>query len=131
MERLYSTYSFFSINSCMLVIITNIFVLIITFWLRGLFFTLAVLVKIMVFCIMGTVVNVQNDKLIEKVYSMNWYMMPNKQQKAIIMILQNAQKPIIPTIMKIKPLNMTTFLSCLQSIYSIIAMMFTLAQNKA
>uniref|UniRef100_A0A3F2ZDH3 Odorant receptor n=2 Tax=Lutzomyia longipalpis TaxID=7200 RepID=A0A3F2ZDH3_LUTLO len=126
MEKLYSTYSFLLVTSCMLVVVINIFVLISTLWLAGIFLGIACLFKIMAFCVLGSVVSVQDEKIVKKLYNMRWYLMPKDKQKAMLMLLRSAQNPVEPTMMKFKPLNLNTFLNCLNMIYSISAMLFTM-----
>uniref|UniRef100_A0A3F2ZDB1 Odorant receptor n=1 Tax=Lutzomyia longipalpis TaxID=7200 RepID=A0A3F2ZDB1_LUTLO len=97
MEKLYSTYSFLLVTSCMLVVVINIFVLISTLWLAGIFLGIACLFKIMAFCVLGSVVSVQDEKIVEKLYNMRWYLMPKDKQKAVLMLLRSAQNPVEPT----------------------------------
>uniref|UniRef100_A0A1B0CSX7 Uncharacterized protein n=2 Tax=Lutzomyia longipalpis TaxID=7200 RepID=A0A1B0CSX7_LUTLO len=80
----------------------------------------------MAFCVLGSVVSVQDEKIVEKLYNMRWYLMPKDKQKAVLMLLRSAQNPVEPTMMKFKPLNLNTFLNCLNMIYSISAMLFTM-----
>ncbi|GAB0087778.1 hypothetical protein DMENIID0001_021250 [Sergentomyia squamirostris] len=110
MESLYSGYSFLLVCSCMMVVVINVFVLLSIFWLSGIFLSLAVFVKIMAFCVLGTVVT--------------------EHQKSLLFLLQSAQKPVEATMMKFKPLNLTTFLKCLNMIYSVCAMLFTMTRKK-
>lgn len=130
LEYLFSTYAFFLISSCMFVIVINIFVFITIFWLEGLFLSSAMLFKIMAFCVLGTIVSIKDKEIIEKLYDLKWYLMPKEHQKSLLMILRSAQHPVEATMMKVKPLNLNTFLACLNMIYSLSAMLFTITKKK-
>ncbi|KAL1397683.1 hypothetical protein pipiens_009578 [Culex pipiens pipiens] len=79
-------------------------------------------------CLMGTIVTVKNDQLMDHLYDINWYQLTPDQAKDLRFILHRAQSPTSVTIGKYAPLNLESYKRIVKSIYTYVMILVTLLE---
>ncbi|EDS29230.1 Odorant receptor 83c [Culex quinquefasciatus] len=76
-------------------------------------------------CLLGTIIPVKNEELIEHLYDIKWYLLPEGHAKHVSLMLHQAQNAPTLTIGKYAPLNVESYEQILNSIYSFVTFLIT------
>ena len=87
-------------------------------WILGIFVIISAMGQLFIICLIGTIINVKNDKIISNISAIPWYSMNNCELKNLCLILKMAQKPALITFGGLMEINMMAFVSVSNKIYS-------------
>ena len=68
--------------------------------------TILVVYKVILYCLFGTVIEIQNEETTNAIYNSSWHLLSVSDQKTIYFMLHRSQNPIELTIGGISKLNM-------------------------
>lgn len=106
---IYSACTFTMVASAESMLIICILVLVDELWYLGIFLISLVIFQIFLICVAGTLFESVCSAYEERVYSIRWYSLSNKQQKVVCSMLQMAQKPKLVTLLGFLPANLDFF----------------------
>ncbi|XP_058130516.1 putative odorant receptor 83c [Anopheles ziemanni] len=110
-------------------IMFNLFLALTTDWYATYSFLAVSLFQLLIFCILGNVIQVMNDRLNQVILNLPWYLLPNGEQKRFLFMLYRSQLPADMDIRGFGPLNMETFTAIMQKIYSAFMMMYSFIEE--
>uniref|UniRef100_A0A182WQH6 Uncharacterized protein n=1 Tax=Anopheles minimus TaxID=112268 RepID=A0A182WQH6_9DIPT len=113
------------VGSCSISIMFNLFLALTTDWYATYSFMFISWFQLFVFSLLGTVMQVMNDRLLGYIWNLPWYMLPSDEQLRYKFMLGRSQLPAEMVIRSVGPLNMETFTDIMQKIYSAFAMMYS------
>ncbi|KAM7348612.1 odorant receptor 67d-like isoform 1-T1 [Cochliomyia hominivorax] len=70
------------------------------------------------YCVLGTLTEIANDKITEDIYDVHWYNLTVVQQKIVLQILCKSQSPQTIDIAGVMPLTVSTALQLTKTIFS-------------
>ncbi|KFB42114.1 G-protein coupled odorant receptor 66 [Anopheles sinensis] len=110
-------------------IMFNLFLALTTDWYATYSFLAVSLFQLLIFCVLGNVIQVMNDRLNQVILNLPWYLLPNGEQKRFLFMLYRSQLPADIDIRGFGPLNMETFTAIMQKIYSAFMMMYSFIEE--
>ncbi|XP_055590516.1 odorant receptor 67d-like [Uranotaenia lowii] len=89
----------------------------------------ASLFQLLEFCLLGTVLTVKNQEIMESIYDAHWYKLPKEEQRCFELMLHKSQNTIEMTIGGLAPLNIETFVGIINRIYSYFMMLINFIED--
>ncbi|EDS29849.1 Odorant receptor 83c [Culex quinquefasciatus] len=81
--------------------------------------------QLLEFCLLGTVLTVKNEEIIEAIYSTDWYLLAEPERRCFALMLHKSQNFTEMTIGGFAPLNLETFVAIMNRIYSYFMMLIS------
>ncbi|KAL1399236.1 hypothetical protein pipiens_002236 [Culex pipiens pipiens] len=103
----------------------SIFLVYMTNFIPGYALVVASFFQLLEFCLLGTVLTVKNEEIIEAIYSTNWYLLPEQERRCFALMLHKSQNFTEMTIGGFAPLNLETFVAIMNRIYSYFMMLIS------
>lgn len=118
LEEFYSNLSF--VNLCCYTFhnVITLFVLVNQFWIVGYLLVLVLLTLIFIPCACGTLLEMKNDRLINEVYGIDWYLLNIDQRKMFAFLLHGTQNVNLLSFGGYFPMNFETFKNTYSKVYS-------------
>nr|NP_001345710.1 odorant receptor 67 [Aedes aegypti] len=88
--------------------------------------TLAVLFELTLYCSLGTVITTKNNQMMVDIYAINWHLLPKSQRMLVVFMLHRAQNGKNLYVGNFAPMNMTTYVQILKTVYTFLAMLITM-----
>nr|QKN21489.1 odorant receptor [Zeugodacus tau] len=98
-------------------------------WPGAYAYLLVCFIWLYMYCILGTRVEINNDRFCTGIYDINWYALDVRNQNTIRLMLMQSQAPKNITIAGVEPLSVSTALKITRTIYSLVMMVLRF-QNK-
>ncbi|CAH0727698.1 unnamed protein product, partial [Brenthis ino] len=76
-------------------------------------FILCILTELFLYCYYGNELTVESEKIVESVYLSRWERTPLRFQRALLLLLERARRPLRPAAGRVVPLSLDTFLKYL------------------
>uniref|UniRef100_A0A182PKS2 Uncharacterized protein n=1 Tax=Anopheles epiroticus TaxID=199890 RepID=A0A182PKS2_9DIPT len=124
-QECYQSICVVQVASCSFSVMFNLFLALTTDWYATYSFIVISLFQLFVFSLMGTVMQIMNERMLKYVSSMPWYMLPTEEQQRFKFMLARSQLPAEMVIRSVGPMNMETFTDIMQKIYSAFTMMYS------
>ncbi|XP_052863677.1 uncharacterized protein LOC128270316 [Anopheles cruzii] len=121
----YETICSVQLATCSFSIMLNLFLALTTDWYATYSFLVVSVFQLLIFCILGAVIQVTNDGLNHDISSLPFYRLPPGEQHMFRLMLFRSQNPPGLFVRGVGPLNMQTFTDIMQKIYSSFAMMYS------
>ncbi|XP_053673781.1 odorant receptor 43a-like [Anopheles nili] len=87
---------FFVSFGCMIFELVASLAIVVRFpWYPGMAITLICTIQLFVSCALGTFLSSKNDKLVDEIYSVNWYGLSTEHQKTLQQVLLASQHPVV------------------------------------
>nr|ARO76431.1 odorant receptor 26 [Conogethes punctiferalis] len=87
------------------------------------FFIICILIELYIYCYLGNEVTLESDLVVESIYSMHWLGTSHRFQKALVLVMERAKRPLRPTAVGLIPLSLDTYVRILKSSYSILSVL--------
>ncbi|XP_039451479.1 putative odorant receptor 83c isoform X2 [Culex pipiens pallens] len=81
--------------------------------------------QLLEFCLLGTILTVKNEDIVEAIYSTNWYLLQEPERRCFGLMLHKSQNFTEMTIGGFAPLNLGTFVAIMNRIYSYFMMLIS------
>lgn len=118
------TRNFFA-RPCLIQLLTSVismilclFLFVLKRWIIGPFLFAANYTQLLACCLIGTLVDLQNAKILETTYNTIWYKLPYREQKKILLMLMRSQSLPSLKIGHFADLNVATCLQTTKAIYT-------------
>ncbi|XP_055590515.1 odorant receptor 67d-like [Uranotaenia lowii] len=85
--------------------------------------------QLLEFCLLGTVLTVKNQEIMESIYGAHWYKLQKPEQRCFELMLHKSQNAIEMTIGGLAPLNIETFVGIINRIYSFFMMLINFIEG--
>ncbi|XP_319538.2 putative odorant receptor 83c [Anopheles gambiae] len=125
MQECYRNICVVQVASCSLSTVFNLFLALTTDWYATYGFIVISVFQLFVYCLMGTVMQIMNERMIDYISNLPWYMLPTEEQKQFKFMLARSQLSAEIMIRSVGPMNMETFTDIMQKMYSAFAMMYS------
>ncbi|XP_030371670.1 putative odorant receptor 83c [Scaptodrosophila lebanonensis] len=99
-------------------------------WPMGYFYLPLSYYSLIVYCILGTQIEYDNDEICYEMYNISWYRMTVNQRKMVRLMIMASQQPKTYKIMSVIPLTVSTALEMTRIIYSLSMMISNTEQSK-
>ncbi|XP_060805934.1 odorant receptor 4-like [Amyelois transitella] len=86
-------------------------------------FITCILTELLLYCFYGNEVQVESDRLLQSMYSMQWLRAGPRFRRALLVAMERAKRPLRPAAGLIIPLSLDTFLKILKSSYTFYAVL--------
>ncbi|XP_058447312.1 putative odorant receptor 71a [Malaya genurostris] len=97
-------------------------------YLQGIAMMVAVLFELTQFCALGTIITAKNEQMCRDIYDIDWHLLKKPQQHIVAFMLHQSQIPKDLTAGGFAPLNMTTYVQVLKTIYTFFTMLITVLE---
>lgn len=87
-------------------------------WFQALFLGALFLIKLLMYCLLGTLVELATDRTYAVLLANDWYRLTVVEQRLLLVVLLDAQRPQI-LMAGTMELNMITAIECLKTVYSV------------
>ncbi|XP_055848288.1 odorant receptor 67d-like [Episyrphus balteatus] len=114
--------TFVEIGTTSLSIVLTLFIMLTGDWPGAYSYLFLEFIMLYVYCGIGTLVELTNDKFCDEIYSIHWYKLAVPQQKCVLLMLMKSQDPELITVGGVMPLSVNTALQVTKSVYSIMMM---------
>ncbi|XP_050070265.1 putative odorant receptor 83c [Anopheles maculipalpis] len=125
LQECYHSICVFQVASCSFSVMFNLFLALTTDWYATYSFIVISWFQLFVFSLLGTVMQIMNDRLNIYIANLPWYLLPNEEQQRYNFMLGRSQLPAEMVIRSVGPMNMETFTDIMQKIYSAFTMMYS------
>ncbi|XP_001846629.2 odorant receptor 67d [Culex quinquefasciatus] len=99
-------------------------------FIPGYMLVLASFVQLLQLCLLGTVLTVKNEQITETTYNLRWYLLRKSEQKCILQMLHKSQSFVEMTVGGFAPLNLETFVSIMNRIYTYFMMLIQFLEQE-
>ncbi|KAL1399234.1 hypothetical protein pipiens_002234 [Culex pipiens pipiens] len=86
---------------------------------------LATICQLLEFCLLGTVLTVKNEEIIQAIYNAHWYRLQRPELACFALMLHKSQNFIEMTVGGFAPLNLETFVAIMNRIYTYFMMLIS------
>ncbi|EDS39367.1 conserved hypothetical protein [Culex quinquefasciatus] len=125
LNNCYQNISSVQVATCSVSICLNLFLALVTDWYATYGFLVASVFQLLVFSVLGTIIQLMNDRIIKLIYNLPWHLLPNNEKKSFCFLLFKSQRPIEILIRGLGPMNVETFTEIMKVIYQAFTMMYS------
>ncbi|XP_055852015.1 odorant receptor 67d-like [Episyrphus balteatus] len=122
-DSIYYWSNFTQITTSGLSIVLTLVIMFVGDWPGAYSYLTISFVMLYLYCGMGTLVEIANDRILNEIYEIHWYILTVPQQKCIRYMLMKAQSPIEITVGGVAPLSVNTGLQVTKTVYSVFMML--------
>ncbi|XP_067624899.1 odorant receptor 67d-like [Eurosta solidaginis] len=110
-------------------ILSTLLIIMLKYWPGAYVYIIVLFLWLYMYCILGTRVELCNDRFCCGIYDINWYGLDVRNQKMIQLMLLKSQAPRDIMIAGVQPLSVNTALTITRSIYSLVMMVLQFQRN--
>lgn len=93
-----------------------------TFFLKVLVYSVAMTLQVFIPCYYGNQISLNSEKLSTILFHSGWIEKSSNHKRSVMIMMENARKPIRVTAMGFESINIGTFTNILNSAYSLYAL---------
>ncbi|XP_053668459.1 putative odorant receptor 83c [Anopheles marshallii] len=125
LQECYQSICVVQVGNCSFSLMFNLFLALTTDWYATYGFMFISWFQLFIYSLLGTIMQLMNDRLMRYIWNLPWYMLPSDEQKRFIFMLSRSQLPAEMVVQSVGPLNMETFTDIMQKVYSAFTMMYS------
>ncbi|XP_011493754.2 odorant receptor 10a [Aedes aegypti] len=125
LKMCYESICVVQVATCVVTISLNLFLALMSDWYATYGFLLASLFQLFIYAVLGTLIQLMNDKISTLVYDAPWHLLPNSDKRSFQFLLYKTQRPIEMFVRGLGPLNVETFTEIMRMIYSSFTMLYS------
>uniref|UniRef100_A0A336LKL9 Odorant receptor n=1 Tax=Culicoides sonorensis TaxID=179676 RepID=A0A336LKL9_CULSO len=130
-DDLYTNICFFEIFATNFTCVALLFVETFKFWFPGYSIGLAAFIQFLLFCAVGTVIEIANEKTVTAIYEIPWYCFSKERALEFLIMFKKAQNPNYLSIGGLAPLTVATAKEIINKMYSYYMMFLSFIDEKA
>ncbi|XP_055904643.1 odorant receptor 67d-like [Eupeodes corollae] len=130
LDVMYFWINFTQITTSAVSIVLTLAIMFIGEWPGAYAYILISFTMLYLYCGMGTLVELANDRIIDEIYNIHWYILKVPQQKCIRYMLMKAQSPKEISVGGVAQLSVSTGLQVTKTVYSVFMMLLNFFDDK-